>query len=853
MYEIDANGLTDIQSYHGGTGQSSSRPEPGGMVINQGRGSHNENIQFAGGEGATVTVADANAVPVGGQRPGESVIPAGAGRTTDIPSTTITTTNPDGSTTTSSGGNLSLRTHSPNPGAPAGSHSSTHPTTQADTPVMPQGVPAHLPQRGEFGGGTITGASGQGGEYLMPGQQPGVNGPEFHPMAGSTPQQRADAHMPVTEVAPPIAGSPSGGGAPPPGPSGPPVPPPASAPPVAPSAVPPVTPPVSSAAPVALPTPTPEVSTTPPAGSGGQSGGQPPVPGGGGTSPAPSRILVVGAERPAEFQYARDMASRGRDVTVVNPVATPESAAFAAQGGNFVQAGIETLPPGPGYNVVSEDFPVPIRRVYPQAQAMAAERISRLQPGGHWVVTTESAEFVQMLQLVGAEQGARVTAHEVPRYHEATPDSPHVVEETRFVVTVDRPSAPGSTPPPSQGEPSPTPPPATPPPAATSSGAVLPTTTSPIAPTPTVGTTAAPTATTSETPSTGNTAARVARDAARTPGAPQPGTDDSPTWGTRAHQVGELFLPQVFGGDAPTYARQQQDHRERFTADNQPAEGVERVNPNYPTPPGTPAQIDAMKDEIVNLLAARAQAEQAAQHQSERAAVCEANQGPIEQTVQDTAGGISAVQAHDEAVARHEAVNQEQQQRHTESQGLVAGYPSRAAGLAALSGPLAAWAGFTSLASHLPGEAGAKMQQMNQEAEQMQGSFTQMGAQMAGVDSGAPGREAELTGNEERLTATSEQAASSGEDLQSASEGAAALQEANQAAQAEATDTSLMCTEQAQQHGDAAAEREEQADTLAEQMRAWASAHAQARQQAIAATEQRLQSEGRTIVRRSGQ
>jgi hypothetical protein len=317
--------------------------------------------------------------------------------------------------------------------------------------------------------------------------------------------------------------------------------------------------------------------------------------------------------------------------------------------------------------------------------------------------------------------------------------------------------------------------------------------------------------------------------------------------------VGELFLPQLFGGEAPTYAQQQAAHRAKFTPDNQPAEGVERVNPNYPPPPATPAQIDMLKDEIVNLLAARAQAEQAAQHQSERAAMCEANQGPIAQTVQDTAAGISAVQAHDEAVARHAAVAQEQQQRHTEAQGLTAGYPSRATGLAALSVPLAAWAGFTSLASHLPGEAGDKMLQMNQEAEQMQNSFAQMAAQMAGVDSGAPNREAELSGNQERLAATGEQAASTAQELQSTSEGAAALQEANEAAQAEATDASLTCTDQAQQHEDAATARRAQADSLAEQMRNWASAHAQARQQAIETTEQRLTHEGRTVVRSSGQ
>lgn len=581
----------------------------------------------------------------------------------------------------------------------------------------------------------------------------------------------------------------------------------------------------------------PEGPVLPPSSSTGGGGGTPP--------PAPQRILVVGAERPEEFRYAREVAARGHEVTVVNPQATPESATFAAEGGNFVQAGIETLPQQPLYNVVSEDFPVPIRRMFPQAQAFASERITRLEPGGRWVVATESAEFVQMLQLVGGMQGVRVTSHEVPRYHEATPDSPHVVEPTRYIVTVERPNAPTVPPSPSESGPPSTPPPVAPPVDTTASSIAASTITPP-------PTSVAPQATASSTVSTWSAARGAAQSAAPlTPGGPQPGTESPTGWGTRAHQVGELFLPQVFGsgGEAPTYAQQQAAHRARFTADNQPAEGVERVNPNYPPPPATPAQITAVQNEIVNLLATRARAEQESQHQSERADRCEANQEPIQQTVEDTSAGISAVQAHNEAIARRQAVNQEQQQRQQEAQGLTAGYPSRATGLTALTVPLAAWEGFTSLASHLPGAAGDKMLRMNQEAQQMQQAFAQMGAEMLGVDNTGPARAAELQGDQGRLEATGDQAQSSDQDLHTASAGAAGLQNANEAALAEAARARDTAAEQAQQLGDAAAQREEHADSLAEQLGVWAEAHKSARDQAIQATERRLQAEGKINVR----
>jgi hypothetical protein len=364
-----------------------------------------------------------------------------------------------------------------------------------------------------------------------------------------------------------------------------------------------------------------------------------------------------------------------------------------------------------------------------------------------------------------------------------------------------------------------------------------------------------PPATTSRTPSTFSAAAGAARTAVGTPapGGPQPGTE-SPSFATRAHQVGELFLPQVFGGGgaAPTYEQQQAAHREHFTADNQPAEGIERVNPEYPPPPATPAQITAIQNEIVNLLAVRAEAEREAENQSQRADQCEENQAPIEQTVQDSAAGISAVQEHDAAIARHEAVNQEQQQRQQESQGLTAGYPSKATGLAALSVPLAAWEGFTSLAAHLPGDAGAGMLRMNQEAQQMQDAFTQMGAEMLGVDSQGPARQGELEGDQATLEATGEMAQASNEQLQTASEGAAGLQQANEASLAEATDLSDAATDRGQQCEEGVAEREERADSLAAQLQAWASAHQAARQQAVKAAEARLVAEGRIVLRNSG-
>lgn len=322
--------------------------------------------------------------------------------------------------------------------------------------------------------------------------------------------------------------------------------------------------------------------------------------------------------------------------------------------------------------------------------------------------------------------------------------------------------------------------------------------------------------------------------------------------------------PEATGGPLPTSAvvaatgvrrsqashraQQEATHRARFTPDNQPAEGVERVNPQYPPPPATPAQIVAMQNEIMNLLTVRVAAEQEAQREGERLDRCVGNQGPIAQTVADTTAGISGVQAHDAAVARRAAVNQEQQQRQQESQSLAAGYPSRAAGFAVLTVPLRAWEGFTSLASHLPGRAGAEMLRMNTEAQQLQEAFGQMAAKMLGVDSAGPSNAQRLQDDQGRLQATGEEAQRSEKRLETASAGAQGLQQANEEALAEATDRRNTATGRAQESGDAAEAREKQADTLAERLRAWAGQHAEARRKAIEETTNRLRSKGRTIL-----
>jgi hypothetical protein len=87
---------------------------------------------------------------------------------------------------------------------------------------------------------------------------------------------------------------------------------------------------------------------------------------------------------------------------VVNPRETHAARTFCARGGKFVRARIEQLPQEYcRFDVICENYPYPSGRHYVPPRPFAQARISRLAPGGRWVLFTESARFASMLKAVG--------------------------------------------------------------------------------------------------------------------------------------------------------------------------------------------------------------------------------------------------------------------------------------------------------------------------------------------------------------------------------------------------------------------------------------------------------------------
>jgi hypothetical protein len=155
-------------------------------------------------------------------------------------------------------------------------------------------------------------------------------------------------------------------------------------------------------------------------------------------------VLFVGVERPDEFADIWRLACRGHDVMAVNPRETDAARSFRARGGNFVRARIEDLPQEHcRFDVVCENYPYPSGRHYVPPRPFALARMSRLAPGGRWILFTESARFASLLKAVGDNDtpGGEYQATLASVHSVAAPPSAYPPVDSRFRLIVERQGA----------------------------------------------------------------------------------------------------------------------------------------------------------------------------------------------------------------------------------------------------------------------------------------------------------------------------------------------------------------------------------------------------------------------------
>jgi hypothetical protein len=111
----------------------------------------------------------------------------------------------------------------------------------------------------------------------------------------------------------------------------------------------------------------------------------------------PRNILIIGAERPDEFAAA-ERYGLSNCVTVSNPRVTPAARIFWSRGGSFWPSPIANLPPDRSqFDEIREHYPYPSGRHYVPPLPFLWERLSRLAPGGRWILYTESPRYASLL------------------------------------------------------------------------------------------------------------------------------------------------------------------------------------------------------------------------------------------------------------------------------------------------------------------------------------------------------------------------------------------------------------------------------------------------------------------------
>ncbi|MEV4313929.1 hypothetical protein [Actinocrispum sp. NPDC049592] len=814
-----------------------------GQNVNPNQIAYHENMQFQG----ISDVREIPAFPTGA----EPTLPGAPGN--PVPQTEVRITGPSPGPnqprpvlSAETGGNVEVRYHSANPGAPEGSFSHDNPTVQVNTPGNNypwEGQPVNEGAGQRANIRPLPGADGQptAGRYrtaddqwlrLPNGQQrAGFEAGNPMPPGVATPEQIASSHYPVYgEPSGPIQG---GGGA-------------------------------------------------PPTGGGGGGGGVPPTGGGGGTPPPtgggdlPSVIIDEAALglQPGEVETfqgpSRRPPERPTDVDWSDPAVQqalgldangrPTGSTLSGSGQlevnpntrNFDPAGANG--PGPfrgelgqvknGEFAPEGYFDVPERR-YNADGTVQPDYGVRVGPPGAWVDHTfSSLEEAQAYaawvssQSPGGIRNTSALPHGWPADASGTVYPGNPVDAVRIL------EVPGGTPqirsevaPQPEGLPAPDRPNVYP---GGGPQTQLPKHLFPRAPAGGVS----PAQVGPELPITGNWFDRLqqypGRDRALAMHETVEGLEHRTRLAERAHrgeQAGAIV--DRAGGGA--------EHESH-------APVVESVNPAYQPPPGTHEQIEQMTRDIDRLLTARAQAEQRQARAQQVRTQAEAQGAQVSEAQQASAQALTATQAHQAQVQRREQLNQQRAQAHQEGGGHIQDSASQLAGIGTLETLLAGWTGFTGLvldfSSVLPDSAVSAFHKMNTDSATFMAKLVQTRQGIAGHAAAQPGRGAEIAQAGQRLTTTSAQAEATEAQFTQSQQQAAQLAEANQRHVAAAEADRAEASANASRADTAATSLTERRDTLAAQMQAWATEHKAARDAAVEETVARMEARGMRVTHR---
>ncbi len=264
-----------------------------------------------------------------------------------------------------------------------------------------------------------------------------------------------------------------------------------------------------------------------------------------------------------------------------------------------------------------------------------------------------------------------------------------------------------------------------------------------------------------------------------------------------------------------------------------PGESIDiPINPAYPEPPGTRAELDLLLERIGDTQEAQSELERTERSMGSQAEVQRTHEAQLDEAqtvVQDLAAGRSN---HQEAVDSTQSTNIEQQSTAGEAISSLGRGAEESAALYTLVGSLRVFQGLAHLFTYLPGDLGRRAEGAREDASRLITTLNRV-SETDSVQSGVEVGRRRMVADSERIDAASAEGQQTDAEIGSGQDQIVELQQAN----AESLSETESVLQQATQERSEAVASENEAqtayDSLERRLQAWAQAHRQAREVAI--------------------
>ena len=286
------------------------------------------------------------------------------------------------------------------------------------------------------------------------------------------------------------------------------------------------------------------------------------------------------------------------------------------------------------------------------------------------------------------------------------------------------------------------------------------------------------------------------------------------------------------GGWKKKFEESQKTQNSRFTGDNQ-AKGAkrERVDPNYKDPPGHPDDLKKIEKYVKDAYETKAQAEAAERDAKMKKAKADGDAPTIKKLKAEAEKAKGINKQHASAVKLKQQATADQKKRQANAESTLNQYGSRAAGITAITGPLAAFKGFMWIGRKLGSDSFAKMEK---DADKLLKAFADMKLKMGAEQQKQPAKKAAIKAQQDKVEDIDAKNKKSDTTLNKADEDAKNLDDANQKKIAEGSEAISEASGQKQEYDGKAKSGEQAYADLRGKLVSWAQEHKAARDAAIA-------------------